>query len=45
MPCLIPDDDFHWNDTYGWFIWQKREGRGGDEVWIWSETKGELVVK
>jgi hypothetical protein len=37
--------DFYWNETYGWFIWEKREARGGDEVWIWSETEGDLVIK
>ena len=38
--------DFLWNDTYGWFTWKKVESRGGgDEIWIWSELKGELVIK
>jgi hypothetical protein len=37
--------DFLWNEAYGWFTWQKREERGGDAVWIWSELKGEVVVR
>jgi|GEM_PF-5607316 len=37
--------DFYWNEAYGWFVWEKREGKGGEEVWIWSETQGDLVVK
>lgn len=37
--------DFYWNETYGWFVFEKREGRGGDEVWIWSENAGDIVIK
>jgi hypothetical protein len=37
--------DFLWNETYGWFTWQKREERGGDAVWIWSELMGEVVIR
>ncbi|MFC7336216.1 hypothetical protein ACFQY0_03430 [Haloferula chungangensis] len=37
--------DFHWNETYGWFVFEKRAGRGGDEVWIWSENSGELEIR
>ncbi|MGB6219727.1 hypothetical protein [Haloferula sp.] len=37
--------DFFWNETYGWFVYEKREGRGGDEVWIWSENLGDIVIK
>lgn len=37
--------DFFWNETYGWFVYEKREGRGGDEIWIWSENEGDLVIK
>lgn len=38
--------DFLWNDHYGWFTGQKRQSRGGgEEVWIWSELRGELVIK
>jgi len=37
--------DFFWNETYGWFVYEKRVGRGGDEVWIWSENEGDLVIK
>ena len=37
--------DFSWNPQYGWFYQESRFSRSGEEVWIWSETKGELVVK
>lgn len=37
--------DFFWNETYGWFVYEKRKGRGGDEIWIWSENEGDLVIK
>ena len=37
--------DFLWSETYGWFTWERREERGGDAVWIWSELKGEVVVR
>lgn len=37
--------DFFWNETYGWFVYERRAGRGGDEVWIWSENEGDLVIK
>lgn len=37
--------DFHWNEVYGWFAWEKRVERGGDAVWIWSELLGERVVR
>lgn len=35
--------DLFWNDTLGWFLWESRPGRTGDEVYIWSELKGEIV--
>ena len=37
--------DFSWNPQYGWFYRESRSGRGGEEVVIWSELQGELVVK
>ena len=37
--------DFLWNETYGWFTWEKREESGGDAIYIWSELKGELVMR
>ena len=37
--------EFHWSDEYGWFIWEAREERGGETIWIWSELKGEVVIR
>lgn len=37
--------DFLWNTRYGWFCKEIRTSRSGEEIWIWSETEGELVVK
>ena len=37
--------DFQWNDDYGWYCWEKREERGVDVIYIFSELKGEVVVK
>lgn len=37
--------DFLWNEEFGWFAWEKRTERGGDAIFIWSETRGELEVK
>lgn len=37
--------EFHWSDDYGWFLWESREDRGGDAMWIWSEIQGEVVIR
>jgi hypothetical protein len=37
--------DFHWNDEYGWHCWQKVEERGVDVVYIYSESRGEVIIK
>ncbi|RYD36332.1 MAG: hypothetical protein EOP87_05660 [Verrucomicrobiaceae bacterium] len=37
--------DLHWTPAYGWFLWEKREEAGGEAVWIWSESQGEVVVR
>lgn len=37
--------DFYWNEAYGWYVWETRQERGGDAVWIWSELQGEVVVR
>lgn len=37
--------DFQWTATYGWFLWEKRDEAGGETVWIWSESQGEVVVR
>ena len=37
--------EFHWSDEYGWFTWESRIERGGEAIWIWSELKGEVVVR
>jgi hypothetical protein len=35
--------DLFWNETLGWFMWESRPERGGDAVYIWSQTKGQIV--
>jgi hypothetical protein len=37
--------DFHWNDEYGWHCWEKVEERGVDVVYIYSELRGEVIIK
>jgi hypothetical protein len=37
--------DFSWSPQYGWFYQETRTSRSGEEVRIWSETKGKSVVK
>jgi hypothetical protein len=37
--------DFYWSSEHGWFLWETRQERGGDAVWIWSELGGETVVR
>jgi hypothetical protein len=37
--------DFSWNPKYGWFYRENHSSRGGEELLIWSELLGELVVK
>ncbi|WP_193214862.1 hypothetical protein [Luteolibacter marinus] len=37
--------DFQWNDEFGWYCLETREERGVDVVYIFSELKGEVVVK
>lgn len=37
--------DFHWNPTYGWFLWEVREDAAGQTIWIWSEHHGETVIR
>lgn len=37
--------DFCWSQEYGWFTWEKRVERGGDAIWIWSELRGEVVIR
>lgn len=36
---------FQWSDDYGWFAWEKREERGVDVIYIWSELKGEVILR
>lgn len=36
---------FTWNEEYGWFYQEIHQARGGAEVWIWSERKGEIVIR
>ncbi len=35
--------DLFWNEALGWFMWETREERAGDAVYIWSELKGNIV--
>lgn len=37
--------DFHWTQDLGWFLWESRQERGGDAVWMWSEMKGQTIVR
>lgn len=37
--------EFHWTAEYGWFTWEGRKERGGESIWIWSELKGEVVIR
>lgn len=37
--------EFHWSEEYGWFTWESRKERTGESIWIWSELKGEVVVR
>jgi len=37
--------EFQWSDEYGWHLWETRLDQGGETVWIWSETKGQVVVR
>ncbi|MGJ8642412.1 MAG: hypothetical protein ACSHX9_03315 [Luteolibacter sp.] len=37
--------DFSWNPRYGWFYQKIGSSRSGEEVMIWSEREGELIVK
>lgn len=37
--------DFEWTDEYGWHFSEIREERGGDAVWIWSELKGQVIIR
>ncbi len=35
--------DLFWNEALGWFMWESRQERTGDAVYIWSEFKGDFV--
>lgn len=35
--------DLFWNEALGWFMWERREERSGDAVYIWSERLGAIV--
>lgn len=37
--------DLYWNEALGWFMWESREERTGEAVYIWSEYKGSIVNK
>jgi hypothetical protein len=35
--------DLFWNESLGWFMWESREERTGEAVYLWSELKGQIV--
>jgi hypothetical protein len=35
--------DLFWNESLGWFMWESRQERAGEAVYLWSELKGEIV--
>jgi hypothetical protein len=35
--------DLLWNESLGWFMWENRDERAGEAVYLWSELKGEIV--
>lgn len=37
--------DFSWTPKYGWFYQETGSSRSGEEVMIWSEARGEEIVK
>ena len=37
--------DLMWSEQYGWFHQETIDGRGGEEVWIWSEKSGEITIR
>lgn len=37
--------DFYYSPKYGWFHQEIRNTRTGEQVWIWSETEGKVIVK
>lgn len=37
--------DLLWNEALGWFMWESRQERTGEAVYIWSEYKGQIVNK
>jgi hypothetical protein len=37
--------DLHWTESYGWFLYEIRQDPAGEEIWIWSERLGEIVIR
>ena len=35
--------NLYWNESLGWFMWESRQERAGEAVYLWSELKGEIV--
>ncbi len=35
--------DLFWNESLGWFMWESRQERAGEAVYLWSELKGQIV--
>jgi hypothetical protein len=37
--------DLFWNEPLGWFMWECRNERAGEAVYIWSESRGSIVSR
>lgn len=37
--------DLFWNESLGWFMWESQTDKRGEAVYIWSELKGEIVIR
>ena len=35
--------DLFWNESLGWFMWESRNERTGEAVYLWSESRGAIV--
>ena len=35
--------DLFWNESLGWFMWECRNERSGEAVYLWSASRGAIV--